>query len=170
MGIGALLLSRVDASSTYADIWWGSMVLGLGVGVTFSAPSAAGLRAVDDENAGEASGIINVVRYLGATLVVALGTVVFSAAGSSDLNRTLGGAGIAELEQERLDATLTGAPAQLMATERSLDSRDREAYRAGAADGIAGGFAAVMLGLGIIALVSASAWLALIGRPRPPNG
>ena len=95
MGVGALLLSRVDASSTYADIWWCSMILGVGVGVTFSAPSAAGLRAVDDENAGEASGIINVVRYVGATLVVTLGTVVFSTAGSSDLNRTLDSAGIA---------------------------------------------------------------------------
>jgi EmrB/QacA subfamily drug resistance transporter len=170
MGIGALLLSRIDASTTYGDIWWSLMILGVGVGITFSAPSAAGLRAVDDENAGEASGIINVVRYLGATLVVTLGTVLFSAAGSSDLNRTLDGAGIAHPEQGRLDATLTGAPAQLTEAEHTLSSRDREAYRAGAADGIAGGFAAVMLGLGIIAVVSAAAWAMLIGRPRPPNG
>jgi hypothetical protein len=170
MGIGALLLSRIDASTTYGDIWWSLMILGVGVGITFSAPSAAGLRAVDDENAGEASGIINVVRYLGATLVVTLGTVLFSGAGSSDLNRTLDGAEIAHPEQGRLDATLTGAPAQLTEAEHTLSSRDREAYRAGAADGIAGGFAAVMLGLGIIAVVSAAAWAMLIGRPRPPNG
>lgn len=165
MGAGALLMSRVDASSTYADIWWCSIIFGLGTGITFSAPSAAGLRAVADENAGEASGIINVVRYLGATLVVTLGTVAFSAAGSSDLNRTLDAALIPHPEQQRLDATLTGAPAQLTTAARALGPRDREAYRAGAADGIAGGYAAVMLGLGITALTAAVAWLALIGRP-----
>lgn len=164
MAVGALLLSRVEASSGYADIWWCSVILGLGVGITFSAPSAAGLRTVADENAGEASGIINVVRYLGATLVVALGTIGFSSAGSSDLNRTLDGAGIAHPEQARLDATLTGAPSQLSAAERALDRRERDAYRAGAADGIAGGFAAVMLGLGVLALAAAVGWLALIGR------
>ncbi|MQA74576.1 MAG: MFS transporter [Solirubrobacterales bacterium] len=167
MGVGGLLLSRIDAASGYADIWWGTMIVGLGVGITFSAPSAAGLRAVSDEHAGEASGIINVVRYLGAALVCTLGTVVFSQAGSHDLNRALDRSGIAHLEQDRLDKTLTGAPAQLAAAERTLDPRDRRAFRAGAADGIAGGFSAVMLGLGAISLVSAVAWLALMGGLRP---
>jgi MFS transporter, DHA2 family, methylenomycin A resistance protein len=167
MGVGALLLSRVDVASSYADIWWGSMILGLGVGITFSAPSAAGLRAVPDENAGEASGIINVVRYVGAALVVALGTVVFSSAGSHDLNGALDGAGIPRLEQDRLDATLTGAPAQVAAAERTLERRDGKAFRAGAAEGVAGGFAAVMLGLGIVSSASALAWLVLIGRSPP---
>jgi MFS transporter, DHA2 family, methylenomycin A resistance protein len=166
MGIGALLLSRVDASSTYADIWWCAMVLGVGVGITFSAPSAAGLRAVEGKNAGEASGIINVARYLAAALVVTLGTVLFAGAGSDDLNRRLDAGGVPRLEAERLDATLTGAPAQTTAVERTLDRSDRAAFRAGAAEGVAGGFAAVMLALGIICLVSALGWLALMrGSP-----
>ena len=57
LGAGGLLLGGLDARSEFGDIWWGSMILGVGVGVTFSAPSAAGLRAVGDDQAGEASGI-----------------------------------------------------------------------------------------------------------------
>lgn len=168
LGAGSLLLGMVDAASGYGDIWWASMILGVGVGVTFSAPSAAGLRAVDDEHAGQASGIINVLRYLAAALVVTLGTVLFTSVGSDELNRTLDRAGVPRVEQERLDETLTGAPARVEAAERTLDERDRAAFRSGAADGIAGGFAAVMLALGVIALISSLAWILLMRPARAP--
>jgi hypothetical protein len=168
MGVGALILSRVDAGSDYGDLWWPTMVVGIGVGVTFSAPSAAGLRAVPGEEAGEASGIINVVRYLGAALVVAVGTVFYVSVGSDDLNRSLERAGVATQERDTLDHTLTGAPSQVRAAEAQLSERDRRSYEAGAADGVAGGFAAVMAGTGILSLVAAAIWVALVRPARGP--
>jgi fucose permease len=168
MGVGALILSRVDAASTYADLWWPTMVVGVGVGISFSAPSAVGLRAVRGEEAGEASGIINVVRYLGAALVVAVGTVFYVSVGSDDLNRSLERAGVATQERETLDHTLTGAPSQVRAAEAQLSERDRRAYEAGAGDGVAGGFAAVMLGTGIFSLAAAVLWVVLMRLARGP--
>ena len=138
LGVGALLLTRIDASSGYEDIWWCTVLLGFGVGITFSAPSAAGLRAVSDQQAGEAAGIINVVRYLGAALVVSIGTAVFVSAGSDELNGKLVAAGIDTLERDRLDKVLTGAPEHVRAAEASLHGADRTAFEQGAAEGVAG--------------------------------
>ncbi|EST34187.1 hypothetical protein N566_18755, partial [Streptomycetaceae bacterium MP113-05] len=90
-GVGALLLARTGAASGYADLWPGTAVLGVGVGITLSSPSAAGLRALPPEHAGEGAGLINVVRYLAAALVVSVGTLVFLAAGAERLNDRLGG-------------------------------------------------------------------------------
>jgi predicted MFS family arabinose efflux permease len=168
MGVGGLLLSRVDAGSDFGDLWWPTMVVGVGVGITFSAPSAAGLRAVEPEVAGEASGIINVLRYLGAALVVAVGTVFYVSVGSDDLNRSLERAGVAAQERETLDHTLTGAPSQVRAAEAQLSERDRRAYEVGAGDGVAGGFAAVMLGIGIFSLAAAVLWVVLMRPARAP--
>ncbi len=166
MGVGALLLTQIDANSDYGDIWWCTIVLGFGVGATFSAPSAAGLRAVGDVRAGEAAGIVNVVRYVGAALAVSLGTAVFVATGSDQLNDKLAAAGMSTLQDERLDKVLTGAPAQVEATERSLDAKDRAAFEEGAAEGVATGFSVVMLGFGIVALLASVGWVALM-RDRP---
>jgi MFS transporter, DHA2 family, methylenomycin A resistance protein len=168
LGVGGLLLSRVDASSGYGDIWWGILIVGIGTGITFSAPSAAGLRALPAENAGEASGIINVVRYVSAALVISLGTILFTEVGSDELNRSLSAAGVKELERDRLDHVLTGAPSQVTAAEESLGRDVREEFESGAAEGISRGFAAVMLGMALTALASMVAWLVLMRPSRGP--
>ena len=56
MGIGGPPSSGLDGGSDYGDVWWAITIVGVGVGVTFLAPSAAGLKALPPENAGEASG------------------------------------------------------------------------------------------------------------------
>jgi hypothetical protein len=144
------------------------VIVGLGTGITFSAPSAAGLRALPPEHAGEASGIINVVRYVSAALVISLGTIVFVEVGSDELNKSLAKAGAGALEDDRLDAVLTGAPAEVSATEGSLKTDVRDDFERGAAQGISHGFGTVMLVLGIIALASIPAWLILMRPARGP--
>lgn len=170
MGVGALLLTRIDANSGYGDIWWCTILLGFGVGATFSAPSAAGLRAVSGDQAGEAAGIINVVRYVGAALAVSIGTAAFVAVGSDELNEKLDAANVSRLERTSLDKVLTGAPAHVEAAERSLDATDRKAFETGAAEGVSAGFAVVMLGLGIAALLASLVWVALMRDPREARG
>jgi MFS transporter, DHA2 family, methylenomycin A resistance protein len=165
MGVGGLLLGGLDAHSGFGDLWWRSVIVGLGVGITFSAPSAAGMRAVRDDQAGEAAGIVNVVRYLGAALAISIGTAVFTSVGSDRLNERLDRVGVAELEREQLDKSLTGAPEHVRATERTLDASDRAAFRAGAGEGVADGFSTVIKGMGIFALLAALGWVALL-RPR----
>jgi len=172
LGVGGLLLGRLDSASDYGGIWWLLVIVGVGTGITFSAPSAAGLRALPSEHAGEASGIINVVRYVSAALVISLGTILFTEVGSDELNDSLKRAGASAVEEDRLDNVLTGAPSQVSETEAKLGRAAREDFRTGADEGISRGFAAVMLALGIAAFASMAAWLLLMraGRPAEPQG
>ncbi|MQA75573.1 MAG: hypothetical protein GEU88_14750 [Solirubrobacterales bacterium] len=168
MGAASLLLAGVDAGSGYGRLWWPLAIMGAGTGITFASPSAAGLRAIAVRQAGEASGIINVVRYLAAALVVAIGTVAFTEVGADDLNRRLDATRVVRLEDATLDRTLTGGPGQLRAAEAGLDPRDRTAFRTAAGEGTVGGFGAVMLGLGLLALGATVPWIALIRPGRGP--
>ena len=168
MGVGGVLLGGLDGASSYSDAWWPITIVGLGVGITFSAPSAAGLKALPPERAGEASGIINVVRYVGAALVISMGTILFVQVGSEDLNRALDKAGVRKLEEDRLDRVLTGAPTEVNKTERSLDAGTKASFERGAAEGISRGFAVVSLAIGIASLISMAAWLLLMRPARGP--
>ena len=164
---GALWLARIDGASRYGEVWPGTVVLGLGVGITLSAPSAAGLRTLPAGNAGEGAGIINVVRYLTAALVVSAGTLVFLTEGGRRLDDHLDRAGVARQDDARIDRLLTGVGERLEAVERGLDPAARHAVRQGAAAGLAHGFASVMLWLAVAALVGAVLWTLLVrGRPR----
>jgi MFS family permease len=169
MAVGCFLLSRVSPATTYATIWWPSVLAGMGVGITFSAPSAAGLRVVPPDEAGEASGVINIFRYVGATLVVAVGSLVYTSVGIDDLNKSLERAGVGAVEEEKLDRVLTGSPAAVEDTVRELGGEHREAFVAGASEGIANGFGAAMLVIAISAAVGGLAWIWLLApRPRAP--
>ena len=169
MGIGGLLLSGVEANSDYADLWWVIAIVGTGVGITFSAPSAAGLKALPPEHAGEASGIINVVRYVSAALVISLGTILFVQVGSDELNSALSKSEVRTLEEERLDHVLTGAPTEVSETEAQLGPNTKEAFESGAAEGISRGFAVVCLSIGIACLLAMVAWLVLMRPARAPS-
>lgn len=168
LGVGGVLLGGVDETTEYGDIWWMIVIVGLGTGITFSAPSAAGLKALPPENAGEASGIINVVRYVSAALVISLGTIVFTEVGSDELNESLRKAGTGQVEEGKLDNVLTGAPTDVSEAEASLGPNSRSAFEDGAAHGISRGFAVVMLGIGIIAFISMALWLLLMRPARAP--
>ncbi|MGH9049500.1 MAG: MFS transporter [Acidimicrobiia bacterium] len=166
MAVGCFLLSRVSPATTYATLWWPSMLAGLGVGVTFSAPSAAGLRVIPPAEAGEGSGVINISRYVGATLVVAVGSLLYTSVGLDDLNRSLEAANVPAVEEEKLDRVLTGSPTAVDAAVDDLGGEHRTAFVDGAREGIADGFGAAMLLIAISAGVGALAWIWLLAPRR----
>ncbi|MEV7510903.1 MFS transporter [Streptomyces sp. NPDC090085] len=167
-GAGALWLAGVDADSGYGAVWPGSLVLGAGVGITLSAPSAAGLRALDSAFSGEAAGIINVVRYVTAALVVSAGTLVFLGEGAARLGAVLRGAGVAEPGTHTADRLLSGAARP---GGQAAGPAVREAFHRATAAGLAEGFSSVMLWLGVLALAAIPAWLVLMpGRSRSADG
>lgn len=175
MAVGCFLLSRVSPVTTYSTLWWPTVLAGLGVGMTFSAPSAAGLRVIPPAQAGEASGIINISRYVGAALVVAVGGLAYSSTGIDELNRRLEAARITPAEEERLDQVLTGSPSAVEATIRELGGdRHRDPFFAGARGGIADGFGAAMLVIALSAAGGAVLWVWLLSprrsRSRPGAG
>jgi EmrB/QacA subfamily drug resistance transporter len=164
MAIGCGALGLVDLAGGYSALWWGLLVSGIGVGITFSAPAAAGLRALPAKAAGEAAGLVNVARYLAAALVVAIGTVIFTTAGSGTMNRELARAGVAPAEQATLDTTLTGSPTHYENAAATLQGEERTAFSTAATAGLASGFHAVALAMGLAALVGGLAWVLLMRR------
>jgi MFS family permease len=174
--VGCFLLYRSDVSTTYGGLWLPTLVAGVGVGMTFSTPSAAGLQAVPPEECGEASGIINIFRYVGASLVVAVGSLLYTGVGIAEMNRQLDAAGVSGVEEEQLDQALTGSPAAISEQTNQLQGAQRQAFVSGAQQGAVDGFDASML---LIAVTSAGGlvlWLVLmrparrrVSRPSPAS-
>jgi EmrB/QacA subfamily drug resistance transporter len=79
-------LTRLDASSGYADVLLSLVVLGLGNGLAFVPLTSSALHDVRPEEAGAAAGLVNVAQQLGSALGLAgLVTVSGHASRSVDL-------------------------------------------------------------------------------------
>src|SRR6266545_1229584 len=174
--IGCFLLYLTEVSTTFSGLWLPTLVAGLGVGMTFSTPSAAGLQAVPPEECGEASGIVNIFRYVGASLVVAVGSLVFSSAGIAELNRQLDASGVNRPEEEQLDQALTGSPSAIASSANGLQGNKRQAFISGAQQGTVEGFDASMLVIAVSSVGGLVLWLWLvrarggpISRPSPSS-
>ena len=81
VGVGLVMLSRVDRGSSYATgVLPGMVVFGLGLAITVAPLTAAVLAAVDDHHAGIGSAINNAAARIASLLAIA---VVPAAAGLS---------------------------------------------------------------------------------------
>jgi MFS transporter, DHA2 family, methylenomycin A resistance protein len=173
--VGCYLLYRSDVSTTYGGLWLPTLVAGVGVGMTFSTPSAAGLQAVPPEECGEASGIINIFRYVGASLIVAVGSLFYTGVGIAEMNRQLDAAGVSRVEEEQLDQALTGSPASISDQENQLQGAQRQAFVSGAQQGTVDGFDASMLLIAVTSVGGLVLWLVLmrpsrlVSRPSPAS-
>lgn len=165
--VGCVLLYTTEVTTTYSSLWWPTLLAGLGIGLTFATPSAAGLEAVPPEEAGEASGVINVFRYLGATLVIAVGSLAFTGVGLAELNHQLDAAGVDRVEEEQLDQALTGSPAAISNQVNQLQGAQRQAFVSGAQQGTVDGFAASMLVIAVGSIGGLVLWLFLVRPDRP---
>ena len=79
MTVGMLLLSaglfglaQIQVTTAYNAIWPFQVLLGLGMGLVMPAVAAAGMAAVDPEQSGVASGVINASRQVGGALGIAV--------------------------------------------------------------------------------------------------
>jgi MFS transporter, DHA2 family, methylenomycin A resistance protein len=69
---GCGLLAGVDASTPYTGIWWQTVLIGSGIGLTVPPMTSALLAAVDRKQSGIASGALNTTRQIGSAIGVAL--------------------------------------------------------------------------------------------------
>jgi EmrB/QacA subfamily drug resistance transporter len=106
--VGMAWLSRVEPGSDYVTgIALPLAVIGLGAGAAFAPLTAAGVAGVAPEDAGAASGLVNVAHQVGGSLGVSLLVTVFAAAGSP------AGAGARDALAHGIDASLTAGAAML---------------------------------------------------------
>jgi len=79
-GIGLAISTQLTAHSSYGQILASLILFGLGNGISFVSLTTAALTGVRPEDAGAASGLINVAQQLGGTLGVAVLVTVFGSA------------------------------------------------------------------------------------------
>jgi EmrB/QacA subfamily drug resistance transporter len=77
LGAGSLLLTQVSVGGSYfGDIFFGLLVFGPGVGLTFVTATVAALAGVAEHESGLASGLSNTAFQIGAALGVAITSTV----------------------------------------------------------------------------------------------
>jgi DHA2 family methylenomycin A resistance protein-like MFS transporter len=85
IALGALLLLRSGAHSSYDEIWPPFLIIGIGYGITSTPMAAAVLDAVPPDRAGMASSTVNTARQIGGVFGIAiLGSMLPAASGASD--------------------------------------------------------------------------------------
>jgi MFS family permease len=165
--VGFALLATLGRDVSQADLWLPLIVCGLGVGATFATAGAAGMAVVPPDQAGEAAGTINVSRYVGGALTIAVGTALYLGQALSTVEDDLDAAGVAAVERERLDAALTGAPDQLDSAIAAAGPGSEAVVRAAARAGTIDGFSSVCWMMAIASLAGAVVGLTMLRGRRP---
>ena len=168
MALGLYLVSRVDVGSTYADLWPGFLIAGVGTGLVNGPTSAAAVSAVPEDRAGEASGVVNMARYLGGAFGVAVTAVVYGSVGISKLNEHLGADHVTSAQERQLDQLLSGDPAGLTHALAGFSPAQAADFKAAAKLSVVDAFGAanrVMIAAALIGAVAAAVLL----RVRHPR-
>ncbi|WP_222267595.1 MFS transporter [Modestobacter marinus] len=153
IGVGSLLMARLDGGSSWPVLVPGLAVLGVGVGAANPTLASAALAAVPREHSGMASGAVNTARQLGFALGVAvLGSVFTARAGA-----VLSGAAVQDpsgtasaLSAGQAGAVIGGAPPEQRAAVADLVAATyadglRDVFLLCGAAGIVGGLLVVWL-------------------------
>jgi EmrB/QacA subfamily drug resistance transporter len=85
------LQSRVTVHTGYAELLPAFSIMGLGMGLTMSPMSTAGMNAVTPEKAGAASGILSMFRMIGGTFGVAAIGALFQSLARTRIDERLSG-------------------------------------------------------------------------------
>ena len=94
VSVALFRLTRIGPGTGYGGLVPSFVLIGLGIGLTMSPMSTAAMNAVSQAKAGVASGILSMVRMVGATFGVAALGAVFQHIASNQLAHTLAGAGL----------------------------------------------------------------------------
>jgi MFS family permease len=90
--IGMLWLTRISLNSSYlGDILGPMMVFGLGAGMAFLPLTSTSLAGVPAEDAGAASGLVNVMQQVGGALGLAILVTVYGTASRNEARQPLPG-------------------------------------------------------------------------------
>jgi EmrB/QacA subfamily drug resistance transporter len=165
---GLYLVSQVGADSTYADLWPGFVLAGLGMGLVNGPTSAAAVSAVPEERAGEASGVVNMARYLGGAFGVAVTAVVYSGIAISSLNDHLGADRVSSAQERQLDQLLSGDASGLNHALAGFSPAQAGDFKHAAKVSVVDAFAAANRAMIVAALVGAVSAAVLL-RVRHPR-
>ena len=163
---GALFwISRIDASTTYGDLWPSFVLMGIGMALVMSPMSTAAMNAVANAKAGIASGILSMNRMIGGSLGVAVIGAVFQGAARSRLDSLLTGSGLTATQRSDIAHGLGGGQAAVPA---GLDHSQAAQVASASRDAFIGAFATSMkVATGVVAAGAVIA-VSLIRSRRGP--
>jgi EmrB/QacA subfamily drug resistance transporter len=90
LGIGMLMLSFLDVSSTYLSLVPGMVVLGIGVGLFYSSITTSAVTALDPSQSSLAGGIVYMCQIAGGAIGLGVNTAIVVSAGSSSADLASG--------------------------------------------------------------------------------
>ncbi len=82
LGAGMVLLSSISASTTYNQLIFGMVILGMGVGIFYSSVTTAAITALDPSQASLAGAIVYMCQIAGGSIGVGFNTVIVVSAAS----------------------------------------------------------------------------------------
>lgn len=94
--LGMFWLTQLSAGSGYLDVLGPLVLVGLGNGSAFVPLTSAALHGVDQRHAGAASGLVNVMQQMGASLGLAVLVTIFGSASRGAASRVPAGADLAD--------------------------------------------------------------------------
>lgn len=169
LALGFLLLSGTSNTTGYGEIWWKLVIIGAGMGLSFSLLPRVGLRLLPEEHAGQGSGVINTCLYFGATLGSVVGGVAAAMTVRSGLREVIAALPAGSTQSEGLARALAhGTPSEVQQLLAGLDPSASTALAAALRDVQDNAFdSAIMVGAAgaLIGLVLA---LWLLRGPIPP--
>ncbi len=166
VAVGFYLLSLVSLDSDYSDFWIPMILVGAGFGMTFGPFSAIAVASAEASRVGEASGIVNMSRYLGGALGIVICTALYDTAALDKLNEVIGRLGLNFSAREKLDQLATGNDSVVRAEIDKLGSA-KQTFIDGAGQAITDGFVVAMLTAAIVCTVGAAICFALLSKKYP---
>ncbi|MBV8453226.1 MAG: MFS transporter [Deltaproteobacteria bacterium] len=119
--VGCFLLLRIDVTTHYGALWWETVLIGAGIGLTVPPMTSALLGTVDRKQSGVASGVLNTTRQIGSVIGVAL-------FGSLIANRTHFVAGLQIAFCIAGIVAFIGAAAAMIMIRKDSAFEDKESY------------------------------------------
>lgn len=164
--VGFAWFAAVAGGLSAGALWIPITLSGIAVGLTFSTAGAGGLAAVPQDSTGEAAGAINVARYVGGALGLAVGAALYNSRALDRFDKSLAEEGIAGAERGDLDNALTGSASGLESAISDLGNPPADSVAQAAADALVGGIEASMVFLAAVSLLGALIVFATM-RKRP---
>ncbi len=169
MAIGFFLLATTQNSTTFAEIWWKLLIVGVGIGLCFSLLPRLGLRLLPEEHMGQGSGVINAFLYFGATMGSVVGGLAEAITIRSGLSNVIATLPAGSTQREDLAHALAhGTPSQIQQLIAGLDPQTGTALASALRELQDDAFDSTMLVTGVVALAGMILALLLLRGPVPP--
>jgi EmrB/QacA subfamily drug resistance transporter len=162
-------ISTLSLSTTYADLWLPTAIMGFGIGLALTPMNLAAMNAVPQDHTGAAAGLLVTLSGLGSTLGVAVTGAVFQELQTERTVTLVGDAG-AEVGREtaqQLSGVLSGSPSGERALEQVSDHADAGAVETAIREAFVSALGTSLMLSAALILLGALVAAVLMRRSRP---